>query len=282
MTQTASTTSSIAHTRDVQHLSPWRLAIEDVFQSLLHWRIWGLLAWQDIRMRYRRSQLGPFWITLSMAITILSMGFLYVRLFQMDLRSYLPYLTTGILVWNLILSLVMEGTHAFIEGEQYIKQIKLPLCTHVLRIVLRCLLVFAHNALIMIPLFLWLRIPCTGALLMIPLSLFFIGINAFCYGLILASLGARYRDILPIVTNMMQIIFFITPIMWKAEFLSGRYLLWIQLNPFAHFIHILRYPLMSEMPSTFSLLFVGLFTIVGIGLAFLCLKKIRHRIVYWV
>jgi ABC-type polysaccharide/polyol phosphate export permease len=282
MTQTTITDTSAETTRPAQTPSSWQLAIDDFVQSLRCWRIWRLIAWQDIRLRYRRSQIGPFWITLSMGITISSMGFLYVRLFKMEIQTYLPYLATGMLAWNFLLSLTTEGTNAFIEAEQYIKQIKLPLCTYLFRTVFRSLIIFAHHIVIMIPLFLWLHIPCTWALLMFPFSLLCICINALCYGCILASLGARYRDILQIVMSIMQIIFFLTPIMWRIEFLSGRYLLWIKLNPFAHLVNVLRYPMMSQMPSLFSLIFVSFFTLVGIGSAFLCLKNVRQRVVYWV
>lgn len=275
------TTSSVIKPAATRGAS-WHLALKDLMDSLRNWRIWGLLAWQDIRLRYRRSQLGPFWITLSMAITIFSMALIYARLFHTDIADYLPFLATGMLTWNLLLSLVTESTNTFIEAEQYIKQIKLPMCTYVFRTVCRSIIIFGHNAVIMIPLFLWLRIPCTWAVVFVLPGLFLIGVNACCYGLILASLGARYRDVLQIITSLMQVVFFVTPIMWKTDLIVGRYLLWIKLNPFAHFVNLLRSPLMSQMPNPFSLTFVMIFTLMGIGLALFCLKRVRHRIVYWV
>ena len=74
----------------------------DLWEGLKKWKIWMALAWQDIKLRYRRSVIGPLWITLSMAITVYSMGFLYSRLFHMDLDSYFPYLVSGMLAWGVI------------------------------------------------------------------------------------------------------------------------------------------------------------------------------------
>src|SRR5438477_7497650 len=102
--------------------SPINLAISDIKDGLRGWRIWLLLSWQDIRLRYRRSSLGPFWITLSMAISIYTMGFLYGHLFKADLRNYYPFLAAGMLTWNLIYILIVDGTNAFIEAEDYLKQ----------------------------------------------------------------------------------------------------------------------------------------------------------------
>src|SRR3954465_10779245 len=89
-------------------------------------QIWGMLAWDDIRQRYRRSILGPFWITLSMGVFIVMLGVIYSRLFHMDVASYLPYLAAGFITWGFIATATTEGCHAFQEGERILKQIKLP------------------------------------------------------------------------------------------------------------------------------------------------------------
>src|SRR5579862_2837418 len=86
--------------------SKYRLALADILSGLQEWRIWLLLAWQDVKLRYRRSTLGPFWITLSMAVTIYTMGLLYGRLFKLDLSHYYPFLAASILAWSLLSSLL--------------------------------------------------------------------------------------------------------------------------------------------------------------------------------
>ena len=88
------------------------LAWDDMVDGLKSWRIWLLLAWHEVKLRYRRSTLGPFWITISMAITIYTMGVLYGHLFKMDLAIYYPFLATGILGWNLISLIVNPASSA--------------------------------------------------------------------------------------------------------------------------------------------------------------------------
>src|SRR5262249_37328135 len=65
------------------------VAWNDIWQGLHKSWFWGALAMQDIRLRYRGSIIGPFWLTLSMAIMIGAMGFLYSKLFNQDMTTYL-------------------------------------------------------------------------------------------------------------------------------------------------------------------------------------------------
>src|SRR5579862_3469636 len=78
-------------------ISQTKLAWLDIKEGLQKWPIWMMLAYQDIKLRYRRSVLGPFWLTLSMAITVYTMGYLYGHLFHIELKTYYPFLVAGML-----------------------------------------------------------------------------------------------------------------------------------------------------------------------------------------
>lgn len=121
------------------------LALADLTEGLARWRLWGLLAWQDIKQRYRRSSLGPFWLTISMGVMIGTLGVLYGKLFKMAIQEYLPFLCLGLLTWTFISTSILEGCTVFIASESVIKQIKLPLSSHVYRLVWRNLIILGHN-----------------------------------------------------------------------------------------------------------------------------------------
>jgi ABC-2 type transporter len=89
---------------------------QEVIAGFRAWPVWGLMGWDDIRQRYRRSVIGPFWITLSMGIFILVLGVIYSRLFHTELKSYLPYLTAGFIVWGFMSAAASESCIAFIDG----------------------------------------------------------------------------------------------------------------------------------------------------------------------
>src|SRR5205085_8658147 len=80
----------------------WRLALDDVIGGLRAHAVWGELARMDIRQRYRRSVLGPFWITISMVIWILAIGPLYSLLLGVGSKEFIPYLAMGIISWGLV------------------------------------------------------------------------------------------------------------------------------------------------------------------------------------
>src|SRR4029078_2380873 len=108
-------------------------ALFDMVSGLALWRLWIRLGWNDILQRYRRSLLGPFWLTASMATLIGALGFLYAELFGMPVRDLMPFLCISLLVWNLIASFLTEGGVLFTGSESYIKQIRLPYSVYVYR-----------------------------------------------------------------------------------------------------------------------------------------------------
>src|ERR1044071_8265434 len=112
--------------------------------------LWLHLGWQDIKQRYRRSVLGPFWITIATGTTAVAMGGLYSKLFHLELSVHLPYVTLGLIIWNLINAAILEGADVFVANEGLIKQLPTPLSVHVYRLVWRQVLLFAHNIIIFV------------------------------------------------------------------------------------------------------------------------------------
>lgn len=81
----------------------------DLVDGFRRHELWLHLGWQDIKQRYRRSVLGPFWITIATGTTAVAMGGLYSKLFRLELSEHLPYVTLGLIVWNLINAAILDG-----------------------------------------------------------------------------------------------------------------------------------------------------------------------------
>lgn len=259
----------------------YQLACDDITEALKAWRIWLLLAWHEVKLRYRRSTLGPFWITISMAITIYTMGILYGHLFKMDLTLYYPFLATGILGWNLISLIVNDATMTFVNAEQFIKQMKQPYLFFILQNVTRNFIIFFHNILVLVPLIFFFHLKINLYTLFILVSLTMLWINAVSYSTILALLGTRFRDIPILVASLIQVAFFLTPIMWSPSILPDRYHFVINFNPFAQFMELFRNPLLGILPSNYTLVTTFGLTIIGIFSAFVIFVRYRARIAYW-
>jgi ABC-type polysaccharide/polyol phosphate export permease len=264
------------------NMAPLRYALHDLVQGMENWRIWILLGWQDIHLRYRRSTLGPFWITLSMAAMIYSMGFLYGQLFEIDLTIYYPYLATGIVTWTLIASLINDGTDALFKASGFIRQIKLPYSIYIFRMVTYNFIFFLHNFLAIIPILWFFNLgitPLLFGILLFNLSLLLL--CGFCYGFILSLLGARFQDIKPIVTSVLQIFFLLTPVLWMPSMLPHRYDYFAEYNPFYQLVSLLREPLMGQIPPLFTYIYVGGVLVFGFIFMVFLLARTRHRIAFW-
>jgi lipopolysaccharide transport system permease protein len=256
-------------------------AVSDVLTGAAVWRLWGRMGWNDILQRYRRSLLGPFWLTASMAVMVVSLGVLYAQLFKTSIDDFLPYLCVGLLVWNLIASFMTEGGAIFTTSESYIKQIRLPYSVYVYRSAWSKLIIFAHNFVIYFGVLIYFRIwPGAAGLLAIPALLLLI-LNGALATAYIGIFSARFRDIPQLISSVVQIIFFVTPIMWKPELLS-RHAYIADLNPFYHLLEIVRAPLLGHVPSLLNYLAVLLITAINLGLAGLVFTRFRSRIAYWI
>jgi len=253
----------------------------DIWKGWERRGLWMTIGLHDIRQRYRRSTLGPFWITISMGIMIAALGALYSRIFKIDPAEYLPYLAAGFVTWGMISSLVNDGCQAFNSSENLIRQLSAPLSIYVYRVLWSNLLTAAHNIWIFVAVALWFRVDIGwSSLLAIPAMLLIL-LNGLWVGLLLGLLSARFRDIPMTIQSIMQVLFFITPIFWKPDMLPGRALL-LDANPFYHFVVILRDPLLGQIPSGDHWLIAILITLVGWAIALLFYTAYRWRLAYWV
>jgi ABC-type polysaccharide/polyol phosphate export permease len=253
---------------------------QEVVAGFRAWPVWVIMGWDDIRQRYRRSVIGPFWITLSMGFFILVLGAIYSRLFHAQIESYLPYLTVGFVVWGFMSTAANDSCIAFIDASRIIKQIKLPYSVYILRVVWRNFIIFLHTIVIYIPMAIIFRIePNLTTLYAIP-GLILVCINLIWLTTVIAILSTRYRDIQPIVGTVIQLGMFATPIMWTVSSLGNDKIV-AEINPVYHLIEITRAPLLGMAPEPLSWLVACGLAVVGSALAVALMVRASRRIVFW-
>ena len=257
------------------------IALLDLVEGARASHLWGLLGWQDIRRRYRRSIIGPFWLTISMGALVAMLSFLYGALLKVEIADYAPFVALGFIIWTLISGLVTDGCAAFISAESMIKQVDLPLSVHVYRMVWRNFLIFFHNAAIFVVVAVIFSIwPGWAGLLVVP-GLVLLCLNGLWMGLLFGLISARFRDVPPIMDSIVRILFFVTPIIWMPELLPDRAVL-LNLNPFYHFLQLVRAPLLGQVPELVSWLAVLGIMVVGWLVTFALFCRYRWRVAYWI
>jgi homopolymeric O-antigen transport system permease protein len=254
---------------------------DDLINAMLNWRPWVMLGTTDILKRYRRSRIGPFWITGSMALLVFGLGIVYSNIFGIAIGEYLPYVAISFVLWGLISALVNEGCSAFIEAESYMKHFSLPKSSYVLRVIFRNLLITAHNSLIIPVVLLVFLVPVNPVILFVIPALILIVLNGLWVGLLLGTLSARFRDTPQTVQSIMQVIFFLTPVMYHSKQLSSGVRSVLDYNPFAACLAIARDPLLGNLPRSHDVVVAAVCLCLGWLFVIPFFGKFRDRIVYW-
>jgi len=265
----------------LRRVSDTTAACNDLVEGTTKSWMWSAMAMQDIKMRYRGSLLGPFWLTVSMITMIAAMGLIYAGMFHMELTSYLPFLTVGLVIWSFLSTVIIEGCQTFLSAQNIITQVRLPFSIHAWRNVCRNLIVLAHNMVIVPFVLILFGVHFGWSVIAIIPALVILTINGIWISIFLGMISARYRDVPQIVVNFVQVIFFVTPIFWPPEALGT----WMHalplLNPLFAAVDVVRAPLLGGTPLEYSWTVLLAVTVLGSGATFFFFAKFRPRIAYW-
>ena len=266
----------------------FRRAVADLRQGLSQRELWLSLGWQDIKQRYRRSTLGPLWITIATGVMAVALGLLYSILFQIPLAEFLPHVTVGLIMWGFISGCIKEGAEVFIANEGLIKQLPSALSVHVYRLVWRQFLFLCHNLVIWVVLMVVFPRPLGWELLLSVLGLAVLMVNGVWVSMLFGILATRFRDIAPLLDSMVQLLFYMTPIVWTTQTLyeqggqiADRARI-AEINPLYHYLEIVRAPMLGQSVDAYHWWIVLACTAVGLLLAFVALRRFRSRVPYWV
>jgi lipopolysaccharide transport system permease protein len=255
-------------------------AVMDLRGGIGAWRLGHLMASQDIKKRYRRSTLGPIWLTLSSAIQILTISFLSSFLFNSSLQRSLPFVCAGMLFWGMISQMINDGTNLFLSTSSYLIQIKRPLSLFVIQAIWRNMIVLGHNSVIYIVIAIILVVIPGPAILIWPLGFI---LDLLCLSwmmLFLAVVSVRYRDVPVMIQNILGIVFWFTPLMYFPEQLGQKQYI-VEYNPLTHMIALLRAPLIGSFPTVENWLVALCVAVLGWIATFLFFARFRARVVYW-
>ncbi|WP_168199900.1 ABC transporter permease [Hahella sp. KA22] len=268
--------------QDQDTVSParWSWSV-DIKNSLKKTELWWDLGIFDLKLRYRRSVIGPFWITISSAIFIAALGFLWSHLFGVPVEKYIPFFAIGHIVWQYFANLLVDESNGFVQFEGHIRQCDAPMTTYLLRLWIRHSSVFIHNLVIIV---------CIGAIYSLNLTvasilLFIAGylllsLFTISFGGMLAIFCAKYRDFHQAIQTFVQVLFFATPVIWENK-LPPEYSWVAELNPMYYFIELMRSPLLGRELPEYTLFVCTIACLVGVLGYLYVLRRTVAKIIYW-
>ena len=257
------------------------LGWQDLIDGARQWRLCHLLATADMRRRFARSKLGQFWIMLSSAIYISAIGVVWSQLWHQPPQEILPFVAIGMMVWQLISSIINEATTALQSSSNYFLNQYTSTSAILYAVIYRNLFIFVLNMLFPLLICLALGVQFTAYALMSIVGAVLLIITCTWIAFVIAIFCARFRDIVQIVSSVIQIVFFLTPILWKPELLPPESRAMVDWNPFAVLISIVRDPLLGRPVSAKYWAVACLLAFGGLLVTLPFFGRFRRRVVYW-
>jgi ABC-type polysaccharide/polyol phosphate export permease len=243
------------------------------------------LGWSDLRARYVGSVLGFFWSILEPALLILVFSLVFPLILKADFVDWVLFFIVGFIPYRYFNRAVTEITESLVAYKEVISKAKLPLEVIPLAKALSCSISFFLECLILFSVVFFFVKP-TFYVLLFPIifiiQLFIImgmGFGLCCY-------FPRYRDLTYILSVLFQALFFLTPIVYRIDFIPKEYRGIYLANPIARLFYlwhgILLYPLpafVEYLPILPEIGLMSLFSLLTLALGYGRFSKLKARVV---
>ena len=237
-------------------------------------------AWSETVARYRRSTLGPIWLVLGTAVGVAGMGFIWSILLNQDMQSFIPSITVGLVVWQFISGVVTESAGMFVKNSTMLVNIRLPIYLITFQAFGRHLINLLHNLVVVLAVFIiFPHYNSWTSLLALP-GLVIVSINLIAIMQLVGIIGARFRDLEPLILAFFPILFFLSPVIYRPDKLGTAEVI-MAFNPIAHYIRVIRDPMLGVVPSIENYAVVLALTAVTVLLSVWMTGSRGHRLPYW-
>lgn len=209
---------------------------------------WLSLVRMDLRTRYRRSVLGVGWSLLQPLLMSGILCVVFSNFLKVSAKEYVPHLLTGMVTWNFILGCALQGCQSFFQGESYIRQCPLPIGIYPLRTAIGALFHLTMGLIVLtLVASVTLGPPSPLAFLSLLPTLLLLFIFGWSLAVIFGSSNVFFQDTQHLAEVGFQILFYLTPIIYRLEDLGGHPLAWIvNLNPIVPLLQLVRAPLIQH------------------------------------
>lgn len=271
-------------TTGITEAAPGSLAdgVADIRAGWGQWPVWWTLTLRTIRSQYRRTYLGPWWMTIQMLIFVAGLSLLFGILLGQDLRTFVPYVTLGFVGFTWMTGMIQGGATSITVNANVIKTTPGPLSIYALKVLAGNTVQFGHDAIAVAVVIIAFQITLGWSILLAPVAMAVIALNGAAVSLWLGPLVARYRDVGQLVTSAVRVLFFFTPVFWVAGDLSRTQLAWLAgWNPLAYLLEFFRAPLLGQWPTMAVVIGTIVVTVLNTAIGIVHFSRTRDRLAYW-
>ncbi len=265
------------------------MLFNDIFQSFRSPIRWVFTTWFNLLIRYRRTAIGPLWIIASPVLFIFCLGALFLGLSNMTSSEFMPHLTIGLVNWTLLGGFVGRGHDLFTRNNAYLYQGETKYTDIILMDNAELIVHYLHQAVLILAVCIFYKTIKSPYALLSLLGFLIVILNGFWISVVLGILGSRFKDIGEILDTIITMAFLATPIIWmpvRNTAPVGRdtapiFETYMRVNPFYHYMEIIRAPLMNLPIAPLTWIVVGVTTILGYIVATIMYWRYRHMLVIW-
>jgi len=243
-----------------------------------------VMAVIEIKIRYARTSLGPWWQTINMMVLSLVLSFVFTKVFNAPSEEYVPFLIIGLIFWNFLQGILVESSVCLVHSRNLILNSTNPIWIYPFKLVFRVLIQFLHHALLIPIVVYYFKIDFNLISIVSFLTGMFVSIFIMLQmASILSILGSRFHDLEQVVTNIVQVLFYATPIIWMPSLVLGREF-YMEYNPFYHVINIIRIPVIDGDMQIWQSSLVVSIALLGclILLNYYIYRRFSKMVSYWV
>ncbi len=259
-------------------LNVFASALADIRAGLRLRRVWMALAHEDIGDQHRRTTLGPLWLLFN----YLAFAGTFIFVFQRGDAStphYSAYVATGLLVWFYMMETLTQSVTLFVREENFIKGTTLPLSTYVMRMATQSVMRAGYAMVGCLAILALSDVTFTAVWGWSVLAVILIILTAPAAITLFAFLGAYFPDSQFLVSNLMRIGMFLTPVFWTPGGHGIRNALYYY-NPFTYFLEIVRIPILTGNVPVRSFMLCAAIACALWVVALVLLGRLRKQVVF--
>lgn len=256
-------------------------AATEFVDLLKHRDLFRNLVERDLKVRYKRSLLGFFWVFLNPLFMMIVLYVVFSEMFRFSTENYVAYLLSGIVFWNFYSQSTSAAMTSFVGNSDLLKKVYLPKPIFPLSVVASALINLLFSLIPLLLIFFAVGTAIDRNIYLLPLVLLETTIFAYGVSLLLSTLLVFFRDIQYIYEVMLLAWMYATPIFYPESIVPERFRVIFYLNPLHYFLSAFRRTLfMDQAGLGRTLLATGLMSLASLAVGWAFYSRFKDRIIY--